>query len=168
MPAEEIPSPQPNQSDPIKRFRQKYAEALGDAHDAARLTDEATWQRMYHQHREQIQKERDVGAKLIRTHAESLQRGLLSDDDMKAVRDELKAEDARKAAIFCFERDVLARVKEPEEQARKLLDKMRLQIRQDEENAPLTTRRRLERLKVAMANVTPIRWNQDTGMVSIG
>lgn len=155
-------------TDEVADFERKYEEILDLARESAKMTEEPAWQRMYHQHREQVQKERDIGAKILRNHAESLQRGLLSDDDMKAIKDELKAEDARKAAIFCFERDVLARVKEPEEQARKLLDKMRLQIRQDEENAPLTTRRRLERLKSAMANVTPIRWNQDTGMVSVG
>jgi len=168
MPAEEIPSPQPNQSDPIKRFRQKYAEALGDAHDAARLTDEATWQRMYHERRDRVQKERDDAAKSLRVLADALQSGAMFEDEAKAIKDIVKAEEARQTAMVFFERDVIERVTAPVETCRRLIEEANENARREEQGAPLHNVGLYELMKAETAAAMPVRWNAETGRVTVG
>lgn len=168
MSAEEIPDPQPNQSDPIKRFMQKYAEALGDAHDAARMTEEATWQRVYHERRERVEKERDEAANKLRVLADALQSGSMFEDEAKAIKEIVKAEEARQTAMVFFERDVVERVTAPVETCRRLIEEANENARREEQAAPLHNVGLRELMREVTARATPVRWDAQTGRVTVG
>jgi hypothetical protein len=151
----------------IEEFRKKYTEALADAQVSASHTAQTGWQNLYGMHRLNVQKERKSLASQLRQHADTLERGTLSEEGEKWIGEVKKDSAALRGMVNAFESQTVEPVRQPVYRCESVIEDARRAAREAEGQAPLQARGLIAEMDEAINSVPKVRFDEETGVVEI-
>src|SRR5512146_2018996 len=111
--AEPKPAPDNANRDLVTRFRDDYSSALAEARISAEHTATEGWQGLYGGFQRHQRERRRNLAGWLRTIAEQLEKGGLTDEDEKAAKDTIKDVQALREDAEAFDRQTVSPVRKP-------------------------------------------------------
>lgn len=164
---ERKPDPANEKKDLIVEFRDRYGELMVDAQEAADTTETEGWAKLYASTVDHDRKHRQARAKRITELADMLERNGLDEEGIKELKDEMKSVVEQAAMFEAFMNNTVGKLKAPVENCRVCKDEFRQRAETLESKTPLVNTGLAELMRMEIAKVHVVTWDQKHGRVII-